>query len=187
MGKKQSFRGRKTTRNASLFAMLRTMATWRDGKDESVVTSNAYRGRECWKLRTSASEMCAVLTLPLHDCTHTLPGGGGKEEGERKRRERESFGRYLKLTGITHLSLEVIDECSEVFHKEWPGVDEKHSVHHYHHQTVAAENNTLSGDCTFSNTSIYLPHYLCTLQQIDFCRHVSNDKPTWRCRNQRAH
>ena len=80
----------------------------------------------------SERDVCCFDSSASRLYTHSA-WRGGKEEGERKRRERESFGRYLKLTGITHLSLEVIDECSEVFHKEWPGVDEKHSVHHYHH------------------------------------------------------
>ena len=110
------------------------------------MTSNAHRGRGCWKLRTSVSEMCAALILPFRDCTHTLPGGRGEKEWNKrrerkkgKRGERESFGRDLKLIGTTHFSLEVIDECSEVFHEEWPRVNEEHSVHHHHHKTVAAE------------------------------------------------
>ena len=95
----------------------------------------------------SERDVCCFDSSVSRLYTHSAwrEGEGGKEWNKRRERkkgktgERESFGRDLKLTGTTHLSLEVIDESSEVFHEEWPRVNEEHSVHHHHHKTVAAE------------------------------------------------
>ena len=38
-----------------------------------------------------------------------------------------------------HLGLKVVNEGSQMLHEEGPRVDQKHSVHHHHNETVPVQ------------------------------------------------